>query len=72
MSDTNLDCKEPVWMGITDDQEEGNFLNVSRYTYEDVFVYEKEVGFNLTEERWMEHEPSGGVIENCVSSTINR
>ena len=63
MSDKNLDCTSGlVWMGITDSQGEGRFLNVSRYTYEDVFVYEKDVGHKLTDERWMEHEPRSNAV----------
>jgi hypothetical protein len=73
MSDPSLSCEQKTaWIGVTDYQGEGNFLNVSRNTYEDVFVYEKDVGVNLTETKWREFEPSGGVIENCVSSTFNR
>ena len=71
MSDSSLSC-EKAWIGVSDYQGEGHFLNVSRNTYEDVFVYEKDVGVNLIETKWMEFEPSGGVIENCVSNTFNR
>ena len=71
MSDPSLSC-EKAWIGVSDYQGEGHFLNVSRNTYEDVFVYEKDVGVNLIETKWMEFEPSGGVIENCVSNTFNR
>ena len=71
MSDPSLSCeRKKAWIGVTDYQGEGNFLNVSRNTYEDVFVYEKDVGVELTETKWREFEPSGGVIENCVSSTF--
>ena len=73
MSDPSLSCeRKKAWIGVTDYQGEGYFLNVSRNTYEDVFVYEKDVGVDLIETKWMEFEPSGGVIENCVSNTFNR
>ena len=73
MSDPSLGCeRKKAWIGVTDNQGEGHFLNVSRNTYEDVFVYEKDVGVDLIETKWMEFEPSGGVIENCVSNTFNR
>ena len=71
MSDPSLSCeRQKAWIGVSDYQGEGHFLNVSRNTYEDVFVYEKDVGVELTETKWREFEPSGGVIENCVSSAF--
>ena len=72
MSDPSLKCeRKKAWIGVTDYQGEGHFLNVSRYTYEDVFLYEKDVGVNLTKTKWREFEPSGGVTENCVSNKFN-
>lgn len=53
-------------MGITDIQREGEFWNVSRHTYEDVFVYDEKVGQPLNSERWVPNQPNGGVTENCV------
>lgn len=67
MSDDNL-CQGDIWMGITDEQGENHFLNVSRYSYEDVFIYDQDVGYNLSNTRWDDHQPNGGVNENCVVS----
>ncbi len=69
MSDANLNCLDSIWMGISDIQQEGEFLNISRHTYDDVFVYDAKVGVKLLEERWMENQPGGGVTENCVTTT---
>ena len=57
-----------IWLGISDFQEEGIFLNVSRYSFQDVFVDSAIVGTNLKETRWGSNQPGGGVIENCVGT----
>ena len=64
-----MECSSTrIWLGISDFQEEGIFLNVSRYSFQDVFVDSAIVGTNLKETRWGLNQPGGGVIENCVGT----
>ena len=69
LEDPVLECASTrIWLGISDFQEEGIFLNVSRYSFQDVFVDSAIVGTNLKETRWGSNQPGGGVIENCVGT----
>ena len=69
MSQPNVDCQNPgqIWLGITDNQEEGHYLNIKSNFYEDVFDdYDTLVGIEIgTETRWSKFQPNGGVTENC-------
>ena len=66
-------CNNNVWLAITDHQNEGNFLNVSKFSYNNVFLdHQSQVGEQLMEERWQENEPNGGTVENCVAKDINQ
>ena len=70
MRDTCQDRR--IWLGITDFQEEGKFLNISGYNYKEVFKnYRQTVGQPLVESRWFENQPNGGVTENCGSTKID-
>ena len=63
LEDPVLECNfTRIWMAITDYQEEGKFINVSRFTHTDVFVDNAIVGSTLNDERWGENQPGGGVI----------
>ena len=61
-----------VWLAITDQQQEGNFLDISKSSYEALYHQESLVGNELKEQRWNENEPNGGTIENCVAKGIKQ
>ena len=61
-----------VWLAITDQQQEGNFLDISKSSYEALYHQESLVGDPLKEQRWNENEPNGGTIENCVAKGIKQ
>lgn len=49
MSNKNLQCEGiDVWLAITDHQKENNFVDLSKFTYVDIYVKEEEVGHPLT------------------------
>ena len=69
MSKKNVNCtkhKSEIWLGITDNQKEGEFRSINGSFYEDVFEYGATVGNTLKATRWAESQPNGGVSENCV------
>ena len=69
LEDPVLECNfTRIWMAITDYQEEGKFINVSRFTHTDVFVDNAIVGSTLNDERWGENQPGGG--KKCKISHI--
>ena len=59
-------------MAITDQQQEGNFLDISKSSYEAIVNQESIVGNPLKVERWNENQPNGGTIENCVAKGIKQ
>ena len=59
-------------MAITDQQQEGNFLDISKSSYEAIINQESIVGDPLKVERWNENQPNGGTIENCVAKGIKQ
>ena len=61
-----------VWLAITDQQQEGNFLDISKSSYEAIVNQESIVGDPLKVERWNENQPNGGTIENCVAKGIKQ
>ena len=61
-----------VWLAITDQQQEGNFLDISKSSYEAIVNQESIVGDPLKVERWNENQPNGGTIENCVAKGIRQ
>ena len=70
LEDPVLECNSTrIWMAITDYQEEGKFINVSRFTHTDVFVDNAIVGSTLNDERWGENQPGGGVSIEYQSFT---
>ena len=69
MSHPNVGCenhKSEIWLAITDNQKEGDFLNIKGLFYEDVFVHGSTVGKKWEKTMWAESQPNGGVSENCV------
>ena len=61
-----------VWLAITDQQQEGNFLDISKSSYEALYHQESLVGDPLKEQSWNENEPNGGTIQNCVAKGIKQ
>ena len=58
-----------TFIGITDNQKEGTFVDVSHETYREVFYEMKSVGQKLTEKNhtnWAPTQPNGGISQNCV------
>ena len=64
-------CKRDpiIWLGITDNQDDQKFLNISTFSYRDVFIDAEIVGQELKEQRWGVNQPSGGIVENCVATS---
>ena len=70
LEDPVLECNSTrIWMAITDYQEEGKFINVSRFTHTDVFVDNAIVGSTLNDERWGENQPGFSTVLNCVATS---
>ena len=61
-----------VWLAITDHQQEGNFLDISKFSSEAIFTQESIVGEPLKVKHWKENQPNGGTIENCVAKGIKQ
>ena len=70
MSDPNVGCDDgQIWIGITDHQREGQFLDVLDHFYEDVFEHGSTVGESLKETNWAKFQPNGGVSQNCITTS---
>ena len=77
MSEPNVDCQNrgQIWLGMTDNQEEGHYLNIKNHFYEDIFDDEDETIVGKEIERkanWVKFQPNGGVTENCVVTSSFR
>ena len=72
MSNKNLQCEGiDIWLAVTDHQRENNFVDLSKFTYVDIYVKEEEVGNALVREGWKSNQPGGGIVENCVTTVPN-
>lgn len=71
-------CKaKRIWIGVTDHQDEGEYMDIRKNNYREVFEnYKETVGTLIQQseirERWDVSEPNGGVSENCVETAIDR
>ena len=69
MANEKLQCQDTdIWLAITDHQRENNFMDLSKFTYVDIYVKDEEVGTPLLREGWKSNQPGGGIVENCVTT----